>query len=230
MKIYTQGLGLTGSVKLRDTIIDQLAERHRSEKRVYIDVNFELEYRERADSFLIPSDDRLDWILEDTELLERNQYNDPDHTDLCQRALATLEDGALLCENAELGVEERAYLRGLNVATVRPGRTCDGLPDDESLHRLLHELHTESGRLFFYTSGKTETRGWEVEAGATAPEAAGRIHSDLERGFIRAEVYKSSDLDQFATPQEAKSAGLLRLVDRSYVIAPGDVIDVKFNV
>jgi len=229
MKVYSQGLSLAGSLTLQDPIIATLADRFRSEKQVYFEVKFESEYRERADAFLIGAADRLDWILEDTEVIERNQYNDPDRVALCTRALEILEQGQLLCE-VDLESEERGYLRGLNVATARPGRTCEVAPEGETLHRLLHQLHTECGRMFFYTAGKSEARVWDVEAGATAPEAAGRIHSDLQRGFIRAEVYSSNDLDRFATPQEAKSAGLLQLVDRDYVIAPGDVIDVKFNV
>ena len=229
MKVYSQGLGLTGSLTLQDPIVATLADRFRSEKQVYFEVRFETEHRERADAFLIGADDRLDWILEDTEVIERNQYNDPGQAELCTRALEILELGQLLCE-ADLDADERRYLRGLNVATAWPGRTCETAPEGDELHLLLHQLHTEAERMFFYTAGKTEARVWDVEAGATAPEAAGRIHSDLQRGFIRAEVYSSNDLDRFATPQEAKSAGLLQLVDRDYVLAPGDVIDVKFNV
>ena len=229
MNVYSQGIGLSGTLSLSDPVVATLADRFRSEKQVYFQVRFEAEHRERADAFLIGVEDRLDWILEDTELIERNQYNDPEWAALCVRALEILEGGQLLCE-AALSAEERRYLRGLNVATARPGRTCETPPDDEQLQSLLRQLHTESGRLFFYTAGKSEARVWEVATGATAPEAAGRIHSDLQRGFIRAEVYKSSDLDRFSTPQEAKSAGLLRLEDRDYVLEPGDVIDVKFNV
>ena len=71
---------------------------------------------------------------------------------------------------------------------------------------------------------------WDVSGGAAIAEAAGQIHSDLERGFIRAEVFNAGELDRFRTPQEAKTKGLLRVVDRAYRIAAGDVIDVKFNV
>ena len=86
------------------------------------------------------------------------------------------------------------------------------------------------GRIFFYTAAKSEARVWEVEAGAAVTTAAGQIHSDLERGFIRAEVFNIATLDQFRTPQEARTKGLLQTVDRNYRVVAGDVIEVKFNV
>ena len=105
-----------------------------------------------------------------------------------------------------------------------------GTPPDEELQRHVRRLHRALGRIFFYTAGKSEARVWEVAAGAAVSAAAGQIHSDLERGFIRAEVFNIASLDQFRTPQEARTKGLLQVVDRSYRIAAGDVIDVKFNV
>jgi len=84
--------------------------------------------------------------------------------------------------------------------------------------------------LTFLTTGEDETRAWEVRRGATAPEAAGRIHSDLQRGFIRAEVIDYDDLVAAGGWDTARSKGLLRTEGKSYVVQEGDVVHIRFNV
>jgi ribosome-binding ATPase len=84
--------------------------------------------------------------------------------------------------------------------------------------------------LTFLTTGEDETRAWEVRRGATAPEAAGRIHSDLQRGFIRAEVIPYDDVVAAGGWDAARSQGRLRTESRSYVVQEGDVLHVRFNV
>jgi len=82
----------------------------------------------------------------------------------------------------------------------------------------------------FFTTGEDETRAWEVRRGATAPEAAGRIHSDLERGFIRAEVVAYDDLVAAGGWDAARDKGLLRGEGRAYVVREGDCLNIRFNV
>lgn len=229
MKIFVQGADLRGRYQLVDPALDALAERYRSARRTCFTADFDQEQRRRADCFLITAEEQLDWMLEDTEILERNLYGDPARTGLLQRALDALERERPL--NGERFTEaELIHLRGLNLGTLKPGFVIAGTPPDEELQRHVRRLHRALGRIFFYTAGKSEARVWEVAAGAAVSAAAGQIHSDLERGFIRAEVFNVASLDQFRTPQEARTKGLLQVVDRSYRIAAGDVIDVKFNV
>ena len=229
MNIYTHGLGLNGRFELHDPAVDILSERHRSVKRVYFVANFKNERRHRSDCFMITPDEQLNWILEDTEILERHLYSDPSETGLLQRALAILENEQPLNQEA-FSDQDRLILRSLNLSTLRPGVVISETPTDADLHQNVRNLHHAIGRLFFYTAGKSETRVWDVGNGATISEAAGQIHSDLERGFIRAEVFNVKTIDQFRTLQEAKTMGLLSIVDRGYHISAGDVIDVKFNV
>ena len=84
--------------------------------------------------------------------------------------------------------------------------------------------------IVFLTTGEDETRAWEVHRGATAPEAAGRIHSDLQRGFIRAEVIAYDDLVAAGGWDAARSKGQLRTESKSYVVQEGDVLQIRFNV
>lgn len=82
----------------------------------------------------------------------------------------------------------------------------------------------------FFTAGEKEIRAWPVATGATAPQAAGVIHSDFERGFIRAEIYSVGDLETHGSEQGIKSAGKLRLEGKTYIMQDGDVCHFLFNV
>jgi ribosome-binding ATPase YchF (GTP1/OBG family) len=82
----------------------------------------------------------------------------------------------------------------------------------------------------FYTVGPKESRAWTVRRGALAPEAAGRIHSDLERGFIRTEVATLDEVIEAHGWDEAKRAGIVRVEGKAYEVAAGDVLVVRFSV
>jgi ribosome-binding ATPase len=82
----------------------------------------------------------------------------------------------------------------------------------------------------FFTIGPKENRAWTIRKGATAPEAAGGIHSDLERGFIRAEVIKYHDFVQLGSEHACKEAGKLHIEGKSYIVQDGDILHIRFNV
>ncbi|KAH7696879.1 GTP binding domain containing protein, partial [Aphelenchoides avenae] len=82
---------------------------------------------------------------------------------------------------------------------------------------------------YFFTAGKDEVRAWTIQKGAKAPQAAGRIHTDFEKGFIMAEVMKVADLMELENENAVKSAGKYRQQGRNYVVEDGDVIFFKFN-
>jgi ribosome-binding ATPase YchF (GTP1/OBG family) len=82
----------------------------------------------------------------------------------------------------------------------------------------------------FLTAGEDEVRAWTVTKGAKAPEAAGKIHSDIERGFIRAEVTRFEDFMEVGSFPAAVKKGLLRLEGKEYVVQDGDIVHFRFNV
>ena len=84
--------------------------------------------------------------------------------------------------------------------------------------------------LTFFTAGPKEVRAWTVRSGSSAPQAAGRIHTDFERGFIRAEVISYADFIQYQGEQGAREAGKLRSEGKDYIVRDGDVIHFRFNV
>ena len=102
--------------------------------------------------------------------------------------------------------------------------------DEPGLNRVVRAAYELLGLQTFFTAGPKEARAWTVRAGATAPQAAGVIHSDFERGFIRAEVASYGDYVACGGEQGAKEAGKLRLEGRDYRVRDGDVIHFRFNV
>ncbi len=98
------------------------------------------------------------------------------------------------------------------------------------VHRLIHASVELLGLLTFYTVKGVETRAWLVPDGTLAPQAAGKIHSDMERGFIRAEVVSSTNLLMAGSLANAREQGLVRIEGRDYPIACGDVVLFRFNV
>jgi ribosome-binding ATPase len=101
---------------------------------------------------------------------------------------------------------------------------------EPALATLAREAYRLLGLHSFFTSGPKEIRAWTIPIGATAPQAAGVIHTDFERGFIRAEVYTLKDLQQFKTEPAIKGAGKMRAEGKSYIMQDGDIVHFLFNV
>ena len=102
--------------------------------------------------------------------------------------------------------------------------------DRSGLDRLIKECYSLLGLISYLTAGKPEVRAWTIRKGTKAPQAAGVIHSDFEKGFIRAEVISYDDLMACGTMANAKEKGLVRLEGKEYVVKDGDVILFRFNV
>jgi GTP-binding protein YchF len=102
--------------------------------------------------------------------------------------------------------------------------------DQSGLDLVIHAGYALLDLLTFFTVGKKEVRAWTIPAGATAAQAAGRIHTDFERGFIRAEVTSYADFVALGGEQAAKEAGKLRLEGKNYLVCEGDIMHFRFNV
>ena len=127
-------------------------------------------------------------------------------------------DCALESEIAQLPLGERKeYLAGLGL-------------EEPGLHRFIRTAFELLGLITYYTAGPKEARAWTITHGMKAPQAAGVIHSDFERGFICAEAFKSDDLLRLLSEQKIKEAGLYRQEGKEYVVQAGDVLLFRFNV
>ena len=126
--------------------------------------------------------------------------------------------GALEAEVAGLALEEAAeLLRSFGLA-------------ERGIDRVIRAVYDRLDLITFLTAGDKESRAWEVHSGATAPEAAGVIHSDFQRGFIRAEVVAYPDLVAAGGWPQAKAKGLIRQEGKGYVVREGDVVEFRFAV
>ena len=101
---------------------------------------------------------------------------------------------------------------------------------EDALGELIKAAYETLGLQSFLTAGKKECRAWTIKKGSTAPEAAGTIHTDFERGFIAASVCKFDDLAKLGSEKAVREAGLLRTEGKTYIMQDGDVVEFKFNV
>ena len=153
-------------------------------------------------------------------------------------ALVPVRDGALPAGAAEAIGEAggRVLIAGSGTADA----AVDGLAsevflaeigqDEPGLNRLIRAAFTLLGLQTYFTAGVKEVRAWTVAIGATAPQAAGVIHTDFERGFIRAEIYSVDDLVELKTEKAIKEAGRMRIEGKAYTMRDGDVCHFLFNV
>ena len=125
---------------------------------------------------------------------------------------------AIEAEIVELDVDERKeYLDELGF-------------DEPGLNRVIRAGYSLLGLQTYFTAGEKEVRAWTTHVGATAPQAAGEIHTDFEKGFIRAEVVAYDDFTGCNGEHGAKEAGKLRLEGKEYIVQDGDVMHFRFNV
>lgn len=138
---------------------------------------------------------------------------------------AAEEDAEVICVSAKLeaeiaeleGEEAREFLREIGL-------------EESGLDQLIRASYKLLGLITFFTAGEIEVRAWTIRRGTKAPQAAGKIHTDIERGFIRAEVTAYEDLDRLGGQTAAKEKGLVRLEGKEYEMKDGDVVYFRFNV
>ena len=102
--------------------------------------------------------------------------------------------------------------------------------EEPALASLARTAYRMLGLESYFTAGEKEIRAWTIHKGATAPQAAGVIHTDFERGFIRAEVYTLEDLEKHGSEAAIKAAGRLRSEGKGYIMQDGDIVHFRFNV
>ena len=127
---------------------------------------------------------------------------------------ARLEEEIIELEDEE---ERKAFLEDLGI-------------EESGLNRLIKKSYSLLGLISYLTAGKPEVRAWTIKNGTKAPQAAGKIHTDFEKGFIRAEVVAFNDLMECGTYAAAREKGLVRLEGKEYVMNDGDIVLFRFNV
>ena len=122
----------------------------------------------------------------------------------------------------------------LKLVELEPEEAAEMLHDngqeESGLDKLARVGFDTLGLQTYLTAGEKESRAWTIRKGATAPQAAGVIHTDFERGFIKAEIVSYDDLVQYGSVAEARAHGRVRMEGKDYVLADGDVVEFRFNV
>lgn len=157
--------------------------------------------------------------LAEQDLEKGNAYSECVQKIAIERgAESVLMSGKIESELATLSPEEQTlFLKELGLS-------------ESGIARLARACYRLLGLITFFTVGEDEVKGWTIQRGTTACAAAGKIHSDIERGFIRAEVFRYQDLMACHDPKKIKEDGLLRLEGREYPVQDGDCIYFRFNV
>ena len=173
-----------------------------------------------------PADENIPYLTEKPVIYMFNvDENGLTDEDLKAKLKALVAPAEAIFVNAKLEEE----MSDMNRAERKEFLESYGVTDD-ALGELIKAAYSTLGLQSFLTAGKKECRAWTIKKGATAPEAAGTIHTDFERGFIAAEVMKYSDLVELGNEQNVKAAGKLATVGKTYIMEEGDIVEFKFNV
>ncbi|MBP5512399.1 redox-regulated ATPase YchF [Candidatus Saccharibacteria bacterium] len=173
-----------------------------------------------------PSDENVPFLTEKPVIYMFNVDENGLTDDVLKEKLkALVAPNEAIFVNAKLEEE----MSDMNRAERKEFLESYGVKND-ALGELIKAAYSTLGLQSFLTAGKKECRAWTIKKGATAPEAAGTIHTDFERGFIAAEVMKYNDLVELGSEQNVKAAGKLATVGKTYIMEEGDIVEFKFNV
>ena len=173
-----------------------------------------------------PADENIPYLTDKPVIYMFNvDENGLTDQDLQQKLRALVSPAESIFVNAKLEEE----MSGMNRSERKEFLESYGVKDD-ALGELIKAAYKTLGLQSFLTAGKKECRAWTIKKGATAPEAAGTIHTDFQRGFIAANICNFEDLKSLGSELAVKQAGKLRTEGKTYVMQDGDVVEFKFNV
>ena len=230
MKIAFTGLSLPeGKVKYNDRILNDLEEKFKPDKVSPFYFKLLPDDYEAADGIAITTGHILDLLILDIDKIEGRLPVTEDVSEkmALEKCLKYLEREKPVCD-LELDEAERDIVNAFGLLSYKPTMVFD----DESVttDTLCESVMNKAEVMFFYTAGKKEVRAWFAEKNADAVTCAGKIHTDLARGFIKAEIVPHEDLMKAHNFKDAASQGLTKLVDKNFLIPEKTVLEIRFNV
>jgi ribosome-binding ATPase YchF (GTP1/OBG family) len=228
VKIGFTGVNLPeGKTKYDDPVLAALVEKDKPKKVSPYFAEFKRNEFVRCDAVVAPASQVLDVLILDMETLDSrlSRAEDDSEKELLARCIASLEAEHPLCDLG-LSEAEADRLGSMPLASLHGVVKLRG---DEDVNEVIRLALDKAGRMFFYTSGPTESHAWLVDKGATIVECAAAIHTDLAAGFIKGDVV---DLDAYLAHHsfnDCRSKGVAKLVDRDYIIQPKQVIEIRFK-
>lgn len=219
-----------GKHNVKDPRLDQVDKLVKAKKKTYLQV--ELVGSDsilEADAVVVLDDNRADLILADLEFVETrlSRATEDQEKVLLNKLKAALEKEVFI-NGMEINQQEQQLMASYNLITDKPVIVSQK-QEIEDLDLLLMRILKEAGFISFFTAGEKETRAWLIKKGASAWEASGEIHSDIQKGFIRAEIIAFEDYINSGGETPAKQAGKLRLEQKDYIMQDCDLVNFRFS-
>jgi hypothetical protein len=233
MKIGILGTDIfvQGKANLVDERVKTLKAMFNAPKEVYIqaDIVIDQDKLVEADGIIAPEDAKLDLIVHDMEFVETrlSRCEDPAEKALLTRFKEQLDKEGLLCQ-LSVSDAEKELISGYSLWSMRPVYLAK--PEElEDKNKLLFNAYSHFGYISFFTAGDKDSHAWSIKKGSTAWESAGAIHSDIQKGFIRAEVTGFQDLIADGSLSKARANNHIRLEMKDYVVQDGDYMVIRTN-
>lgn len=219
-----------GKHNVKDPRLDEVDKITKAKKKTYVQV--EVVGDEgilEADAILASKDSRTDLVLRDLEFVENRlaRAEAAEEKVVLNKLKAALEKEQFITQ-AALSDEEKKLIAGYTLVTNKAVVLADAA-ELENKDTLLAKTLAEAGFFSFFTTGEKETRAWLIKKGTSAWEAAGAIHSDIQKGFIRAEIISFNDFIASGGETQAKQAGKQRLEQKDYVMQECDLTNFRFS-
>ncbi len=182
----------------------------------------------QTEVIIIPKEMILDLLIPDIEKCEGRIERGEDQVEkeLMQKCIEYLENEVPLCDG-EFSDDEKELLKKLSPFSFKPVLMVES---DFNENELISQALSKAGIMFFYTSGPQEVHAWLVEKGTDIVTCAGKIHTDLARGFIKGDVVSFDDYLTCHNFNDGRKKGLVKVVDKDHIVEEGDVIEIRFNV
>jgi len=219
-----------GKHKVRDPRLDQADKLVKADTKTYalVDVVGD-EETATADALVASPDGRFDLIVKDLEFAETRLERNPSAAEraVLERIKAHLESEGVVAE-AGLTPEELHLIESHAFVTTKPMVVAEA-EDVAAFDSFLVRVVSASGYISFLTVGGSENRAWLIRTGATAQESGGAIHTDIQKGFIRAEIIGYDDFIAAGGETNAKHANKMRVETKSYVVQDYDLVNFRFK-
>jgi ribosome-binding ATPase len=229
MKIGYHDVNLPeGKNKYNDRRLNQLAEKCNPKKVTPYYVEFLKDEFVQSEAVVISKKSILDLLINDIEKCEsrlERAENAPEKA-LIEKCLRLLEAETPLCDG-EFDAPEKEMLVSMGMLSFKPVVVLD---KDTEVTDVIELCLAKAGIVFFYTAGPKEVHAWQTAKGSDIVTCAGRIHTDLARGFIKGDIAPFDDYMSCHNWNDCQRKGLVKVVDRDYIITPGDIIEIRFNV
>lgn len=229
MKIGFTGMDIPeGKIKYSDELLIALENKCEPKKVSPFFAEFIRNEFDRVDAIIIPKNKILDLLIYDIEKYETRGQNTEDilEKEFIGKCISCLEKEVPLCDMSFSETEQK-YLQMMSPLSIKPVAVIENI---SGTNELIKTVFKKSRTIFFYTAGKQEVHAWQVKKDSDIVACAGKIHTDLARGFIKADIVSFEDFMKCHNMNDARDRGFVKIVGKDYIIKESDIIEIRFNV